>query len=347
VIRAEVKSARPTQIFVDLFELHPNTSQAPRHLTSADTATNIIDYESREDRTYLVRLQPELLRSGNYTITMSREPTLAFPVQGKDSRNISSFWGADRDGGRRRHEGIDIFAKRGTPAIAATDGYITAVNENRLGGKVIWLQDTKRQQTLYYAHLDQQLVRPGQRVVAGDTIGLVGNTGNARTTDPHLHFGIYTFGRGPVDPLPSVRVGSPAPASITAAMERLGSWARFAAKNGSLRLSPDSRAAQITPLEKNTPLFVLGGVKDWYRVALPDNRIGYVPAKQVENAEKAIRTQKVAVATQILDQPAPTAAFMAVAEPGTPLPVLASFGSYLYVKTHQGLFGWLPALSNK
>jgi murein DD-endopeptidase MepM/ murein hydrolase activator NlpD len=62
---------------------------------------------------------------------------------------------------------------------------------------VIWLQDTKRQQTLYYAHLDQQLVRPGQRVVAGDTIGLVGNTGNARTKDPHLHLASTLMEEGP------------------------------------------------------------------------------------------------------------------------------------------------------
>jgi murein DD-endopeptidase MepM/ murein hydrolase activator NlpD len=342
VIGVEVKSAQSTQIFIDLFEIQAKPSGAPRHLASADTTSNIIDYESREDHTYLVRLQPELLRSGNYTITMSREPTLAFPVQGKDSRNISSFWGANRDGGRRRHEGIDIFAKRGTPVIAATDGYISGVNENNLGGKVVWLQDTKRQQTLYYAHLDQQLVRPGQRVLAGDTIGLIGNTGNARTTDPHLHFGIYTFGRGAVDPLPSVRAGSPAPDKITASLERLGNWARVSAKNGVLHLSPDKQAAELTKLQKNMPLFILGGVKDWYRVALPDNQVGYVQAKLVENADKPIRTHKIVAATHILDQPTLSAAFLTIAEAGSQLPVLASFGTYLYVRTKEGIFGWLP-----
>lgn len=342
VVGVEVRSVQATQVFVDLFEAPIPTSQNPVHLASADTSNNIIDFESREDRMYLIRLQPELLRSGNYTITMTREPSLAFPVQGKDSRNISSFWGADRDAGKRRHEGIDIFAKRGTPAIAATDGYIAAVNENRLGGKVVWLQDTKRQQRLYYAHLDEQLVRPGQKVIAGDTLGLIGNTGNARTTDPHLHFGIYTFGQGAIDPLPSVRVGSPAPPKVTAPMERLGTWARLSVKKGILHVSPDLKSGQVTEVPKHTPVYVLGGVKDWYKVSLPDNTIGYIQAKQIENAEKPIRTQKVASLTQILDQPAPTAGFLASAEPGTQLPVLASFGSYLYVKTPNGITGWLP-----
>ena len=53
---------------------------------------------------------------------------------------------------------------------------------------------------LYYAHLDQQLVSPGERVNAGEIVGTVGNTGNARTTAPHLHFGIYAVGRGAIDP---------------------------------------------------------------------------------------------------------------------------------------------------
>jgi hypothetical protein len=57
--------------------------------------------------------------------------------------------------------------------------------------------------SLYYAHLDKQLVEAGQRVKKGDTLGLVGNTGNARFTPSHLHFGIYNY-HGAVDPWPFV-----------------------------------------------------------------------------------------------------------------------------------------------
>jgi peptidoglycan LD-endopeptidase LytH len=56
---------------------------------------------------------------------------------------------------------------------------------------------------LYYAHLDKQLVEQGQEVKKGDVLGLVGNTGNARYTPSHLHFGVYTT-EGPINPLPFV-----------------------------------------------------------------------------------------------------------------------------------------------
>ena len=71
--------------------------------------------------------------------------------------------------------------------------------------------------TLYYAHLDEQLATDGQSVRAGDTIGLIGNTGNARSTPPHLHFGIYTFGEA-IDPLPFVNPNIKEPPAITASL---------------------------------------------------------------------------------------------------------------------------------
>jgi hypothetical protein len=70
--------------------------------------------------------------------------------------------------------------------------------------------------------------------------------------------------------------------------------------------------------------------------------VGYLQAKQIENIDKPIRVQKVVTATQILDQPAAQAAYLATVESGSQLPVLASYGEYLYVKTPGGLLGWLP-----
>ncbi|MEJ7667034.1 MAG: peptidoglycan DD-metalloendopeptidase family protein [Hymenobacter sp.] len=156
-------------------------------------------------------MQPELLAAGRYTLRLWRGPGLGlFPVKGRTDQAIGSLWGSERDKGARRHEGVDIFAPRGTPAVAATDGYITRTGESKLGGLVVWLADNQGQ-NLYYAHLDKQLVQPGQRVRAGDTLGLVGNTGNARTTAPHLHFGIYRGGRGAVDPWPFLHREDPIP----------------------------------------------------------------------------------------------------------------------------------------
>jgi murein DD-endopeptidase MepM/ murein hydrolase activator NlpD len=78
------------------------------------------------------------------------------------------------------------------------------VTTNRLGGNVVWVWDAERGQALYYAHLDRQDVSAGSRVHAGDVLGRVGNTGNARTTPPHLHFGIYRPIEGAIDPLPFI-----------------------------------------------------------------------------------------------------------------------------------------------
>ena len=89
-------------------------------------------------------------------------------------------------------------------ALAASRGIVTSVGTNRLGGNVVWVWDPERRQSQYYAHLSRQAVSLGTRVEAGEIIGYVGNTGNARSTSPHLHFGIYSFGEGPIDPFPYI-----------------------------------------------------------------------------------------------------------------------------------------------
>ena len=128
---------------------------------------------------------------------------LAFPVAGKKS-NIGSLWGASRDGGRRKHEGIDIFARKGTPVVAITDGVIVERGNTPIGGKVLWLKSSTHGWTAYYAHLDKQSVKEGQYVRKGQVIGTVGTTGNAQYTPAHLHFGIYKM-NGPINPLPYVK----------------------------------------------------------------------------------------------------------------------------------------------
>jgi murein DD-endopeptidase MepM/ murein hydrolase activator NlpD len=127
---------------------------------------------------------------------------LVFPVANKRAV-IGSFWGAARDGGRK-HKGIDIFARKGTPVVAVTDGIVSSVGNGGRGGKTVWVRSFKHPWTAYYAHLDQQKVRIGQFVKKGQVLGTVGNTGNAKTTPAHLHFGIYTWS-GAINPLPYVK----------------------------------------------------------------------------------------------------------------------------------------------
>lgn len=196
VVSAEFASGR---LFVDLLDEDGTTVVA-----SATADDPPLSHEVNEEGAYVLRVQPEILRAGPYRITQAVEASLAFPVSNVDARRAHGPFGAPRDGGRRRHEGIDIFAPRGTPVVAAADGWITGSTTNRLGGNVVWLWSPTRGLALYYAHLDRHAVSRGDRVSTGDVVGYVGTTGNARGTPPHLHFGIYARGEGAIDPAPFV-----------------------------------------------------------------------------------------------------------------------------------------------
>jgi peptidoglycan LD-endopeptidase LytH len=191
---ANVTTEVPTTTFVDIFE---PTADKLSHLAGSLRA---VQHEAEEDGDVIVRVQPEMLRDAQLRVSLRAAPALRFPVAAARAADLQSVFGAPRDAGRREHEGVDIFARRGTPVLSATDGLVTRVAESGLGGRVVWVWDSKRALRLYYAHLDEQLVGTGTRVKAGDVLGTVGNTGNARTTPPHLHFGIYERGRGAIDP---------------------------------------------------------------------------------------------------------------------------------------------------
>jgi len=275
--------------FLDLFEQSDDTTITFLHRVSADSlaapdsAAAVVGlvFEASRDQRVLIRFQPELLRGGRYELTLQAEPTLAFPVSGRGNAAIQSFYGAERDGGQRDHHGIDIFAPRGTPVLAATDGVVRSTSPNARGGNVVWLSDSRREQTLYYAHLDTQFVQGGQQVRTGDTLGLVGNTGNARTTPPHLHFGIYVSGRGPVDPLLHVRLVTSTMPELRADTGALGRAARTRSAAVTLRAAPNVRGDSIRRLAGETPLRIMGASAGWFRVQLADGTAGYVTTGSV------------------------------------------------------------------
>jgi murein DD-endopeptidase MepM/ murein hydrolase activator NlpD len=90
------------------------------------------------------------------------------------------------------HHGEDIFAPLGAPVLAVARGTVFSVGWNDIGGNRLWLRDTKGNE-FYYAHLSafSPLAVNGAHVQAGDVLGFVGNTGDAETTPPHLHFEIH------------------------------------------------------------------------------------------------------------------------------------------------------------
>jgi len=201
-IRVEVEigvySPDSIQLFSDLFRVAEDAAMPGIHVATADDESHYLEFEPRRDSYYTLRLQPELLRGGTFLVRIRPFPSLGFPVKGKNSRSIASFFGDPRDGGSRDHHGVDIFAARHTPVLAPSDASVTRVGEGVIGGRYIWLYDSKRSMNLYFAHLETQEVSRGETVSAGQVIGTVGNSGNARTTAPHLHFGIYSH--GPIDP---------------------------------------------------------------------------------------------------------------------------------------------------
>ena len=127
-------------------------------------------------------------------------PGAVFPVDGP-------VWYQDDFGAPRAvgggHTGNDIFARRGTPVVAVQDGTIAELRYRSLGGNSFHLVNAEGDY-FYYAHLMRYAagIQEGSAVTAGQVLGYVGNTGNAITTPPHLHFEIHPGGGAPIDPYP-------------------------------------------------------------------------------------------------------------------------------------------------
>ena len=323
-------------LFMDLWQ--PNENNSPKYLAAADSTLQL-QQEVKEAGVYILRLQPELLAGGEYTITIKTQPTLAFPVPAAVKPRIISVWGVDRDGGARRHEGIDIAAAKRTPLLACADGYITSTRENNLGGKVVFLRPDGEDYSLYYAHLDEQLVQEGQRVNKGDTIGLMGNTGNAAHTVSHLHFGIYTAG-GAIDPLPFVDMNRPQPQPVTASLQPLNGFVRTG-KGAALLSSPDKKANKIETLLANTLLKVSSASTAYYKIVTANDSLqAYIAAASVMPASKGFTTYQLAATTKLLDKPNALAASKTMIDKGSKLEVLGIYGRFYYVN-HEGKNGWV------
>lgn len=337
-----ILSKKPTtgfSIYLDLWQPPVTSDSRPKLLSYADTTPATITHEVETDGTYILRLQPELLKSGEYTLSITTEPSLAFPVTPEVKSNIGSLWGSGRDGGARRHEGIDIFAPRGTALLAAADGVISGETENRLGGKVIFLRPENKNYALYYAHLDQHLVQPGQTVKTGDTIGTMGNTGNARTTSPHLHFGIYT-NLGAVDPLPFVNQVRKTPEKISAPLSNLGKWVRN--KKNVRLLSELSASAQAALLvEANTLLEVEAATSGWYKVSLPGGEKGFVASSAVSSVSLPVSKSKLKTAQPLLNEPDLFASRKTTLPPGETINILANYKDFYYINRSNREEGWI------
>jgi len=265
--------------YMELWEA--DTGDDPRLVQTADTTMNIIEQVSLTESRYIFRLHPELGAKGNYNLQLNVGPALGFPIESKVRSNIGSFWGDGRDGGSRRHEGIDIFANKGSYAVASTDGIVTNVNETPVGGKVVWLRPHNLPFTIYYAHLDAQFVSEGQQVKKGDPIGTVGNTGNAKHTPAHLHYGIYTYA-GAIDPLHFVKK------NLDEASVPRTDFSRFNTLyegNKNTRLYPTNNSkSQQVKLSQPLKFKIDAATQGYYRVVLDNGAKAFVPQNGLPKA---------------------------------------------------------------
>ena len=186
-----------------------------------------------------------------------------FPLRGLGIDACANSFGAPRSGGTRRHQGNDCFAAHGHPLVAVEDGTIIKARhtERGLGGITLWLLGDSGH-AYYYAHNALNLAAVGDRVEKGEIIALVGNTGNARSTPPHVHFEIRPAGRkgASVDPYPYLAAwASAAPTAPSAAAvpaptawplgpstSKVGTSTRFDAQAAAAKhLAPSTSGARI------------------------------------------------------------------------------------------------------
>jgi len=124
------------------------------------------------------------------------------PVNNKDLRRIGSYFGTRMDPFykvRKFHEGMDFSAPVGTEIYATGNGTITSAGRDVQGGygNEIRIDHCFSYQTVY-AHLSRIFVKPGQKILRGQIIGYVGNTG--KSTSPHLHYEVRKNGI-PLNPI--------------------------------------------------------------------------------------------------------------------------------------------------
>ncbi len=255
--------------FIDVLSVE---NSVYKNIKSSKFGEQTLQFEIEEDNLYKVVVQPEIDASSFFIIEIERSPLYLFPVAGGKNSDAQSFWGAQREGGKRSHEGIDIFAKRGTPVIATVNGRITSSGEKGLGGKQVWLRDIKRGQSIYYAHLDSIAPIKKYQVEAGDTLGFVGNTGNARTTAPHLHFGIYRRYGGAINPYYFIKQNDykfPEKSSFFPE-DQLA----IVNNTANLRNSNSVKNSEIIQkLSAGDTIHILGKTEDWYHIKASNSKI--------------------------------------------------------------------------
>ncbi|MFP4362895.1 MAG: M23 family metallopeptidase [Spirochaetia bacterium] len=151
------------------------------------------EQQNQDDNPEQTRKTPVIEYSEHYT-PEPHEPRYVFPVQPAD---ITSYVFEHHD-----YPATDIFAPEGTPVVAVTDGVVEWAKREDIWDPMTNLPEERGGVSFsiigtdgwrYYGSHLQSLVpwiTEGYEIRAGELIGYVGGSGNARNTPPHIHFGI-------------------------------------------------------------------------------------------------------------------------------------------------------------
>ncbi len=340
LLRVEIIPSTNTraEVFVDIFRQQKG-EDTPERVASMASGQRAVTLDAKEDGNYLVRVHPSRTAAGLVDIAITSPFRFGFPVDTDRDNAIWSFFGADRDAGKRRHEGIDIFAPRGTPVIAATEGRVTRVADTPIGGRQVWVRNGKY--AFYYAHLDSVVVNEGDKVGRGQLLGTMGNTGNARTTDPHLHFGIYKRWTGAVDPLPLVGSSKDASVFVTHDVALAPRWLSVTASRLNMRAGPSIGNKVIGSLERGDLVKVDAVAGNWLRITAGNGRPGFVARRLTDvPVESALLLERDSLVTS---RPKKDAPIIGQFNTGEQLPALGRFGDFTLVKMPGGMYGWASA----
>jgi murein DD-endopeptidase MepM/ murein hydrolase activator NlpD len=214
---------------------------------------------------------------------------MEYPLLGGGT--YASGFGAPRAGGARLHMGVDLMAPQMTPVVAVADGVVSRVKETSDGTAGVYVAvDHDDDWSSWYIHLNNDTfgtddglgigVRPGlmvgDRVVAGELLGWVGDSGNAETTPPHLHFELHLPSGEPIDPYASIvaaeAVGAaaftPDPAEVLdTPLAETGSLDLVSARLDAAALRPGFSGAFVDddglPAERAFNMLTAFGVPTW------------------------------------------------------------------------------------
>jgi murein DD-endopeptidase MepM/ murein hydrolase activator NlpD len=196
----------------------PNAATPSPDTYGPDSATPVrgfgpaaIDSALRTDSTQTLDVvdSTPAARPTDATLTVLQHE-LAMPIAGLMKASLRDTYGEMR-GGTRKHEALDILAPRGTPVLSAAPGRVLKLFNSKVGGLMVYAADSTEHFILMYAHLDayQPGLADGQPLRRGQPLGVVGTTGNAPPTVPHLHFAIASssdvaqwWKGAPVNPYP-------------------------------------------------------------------------------------------------------------------------------------------------